>query len=83
VKVRFKWRRHWYGASKPGRCGWILRCRGRTIGGVVRYRWGGKCIGYLCTGSGDRDLIKASTPGPAKHRVETVARSILGQEKKR
>lgn len=78
MKLRWKWLVHWF-PSKPGRKGWTLTCNGVWVGGVVRYRWGTPCIAYLTTPAGDRDLMRAATPGPAKHRVRSVAESFVRQ----
>lgn len=73
--LRYRWRRYYFGG---GREGWHLYVGDRMVGGVVRYRWGATCIGYIGAREGDRDVARTSTPGPAKSRVKAIARALLG-----
>ena len=77
MKLHFRWKVSWW-PTKPGRKGWTLTCNGVVVGGVVRYRWRQDCIGYITVPTGDRDVARSRTPGPAKQRVKAVARALLG-----
>ncbi len=75
--ARARWEQNYWGGAEVS-CTLVVRGPRPQVflGGVKHKRRGERWYAWICTPSGERDLGKFRTRGPAKHAIRRTVRSL-------